>query len=120
MRYSHPAANLLGQYQTGFGRQHFFFYLAPVRPLTRGFSLCWRRGDGGPKNSSDFFTKRQSTMWYRLEHHQLGRAVMPDFDFQVEIDGDLIVVIDRVTRYYAIYTKPSDRPETLAQGGTPH
>ena len=45
---------------------------------------------------------------------------MPDFDFQVEIDGDLIVVIDRVTRYYAIYTKPSDRPETLAQGGTPH
>ena len=45
---------------------------------------------------------------------------MPEFDFQVEIDGDLIVVIDRVTRYYAIYTKPSDRPETLAQGGTPH
>ena len=36
---------------------------------------------------------------------------MPEFDFQVEIDGDLIVVIDRVTRYYAIYTKPSDRPK---------
>ena len=45
---------------------------------------------------------------------------MPDFDFQVEVDGDLIVVIDRVTRYYAIYTKPSDRPDTLAEGGTPH
>jgi|SoiMethySBSTD1v2_1073268.scaffolds.fasta_scaffold1899261_2 hypothetical protein len=45
---------------------------------------------------------------------------MSDFDFHVGVDGDLIVVTDPVTRYYAIYTRPSDRAETLAHGDTPH
>jgi hypothetical protein len=34
----------------------------------------------------------------------------------VEIDGDIIVVMEPVTRYYALYTKPSDR----ADGHTQH
>jgi hypothetical protein len=33
---------------------------------------------------------------------------MSEIDLRVEIDGDIIVVMDPVTRYYALYTKPSD------------
>jgi hypothetical protein len=45
---------------------------------------------------------------------------MSGFALQVDVDGDLIVVTDPATRYYAIYTRPSDRPETFAHGDTPH
>ena len=45
---------------------------------------------------------------------------MSGFALQVAVDGDLIVVTDSATRYYAIYTRPSDHPETIAHGETRH
>lgn len=38
----------------------------------------------------------------------------------VEVDGDIIIVMDPATRYYALYTKPSDRAEMLEHGHAQH
>jgi hypothetical protein len=45
---------------------------------------------------------------------------MSESALQVGVDGDLIVVTDPATRYYAIYSKPSDHAEMLAHGRTQH
>jgi hypothetical protein len=45
---------------------------------------------------------------------------MSDIDLHVEIDGDIIVVTDPATRYYALYTKPSERIKVLPNGHGPH
>ena len=41
---------------------------------------------------------------------------MSKSSLRVGIDGDLIIVTDPATRYYAIYSRASDRPEMLAHG----
>jgi hypothetical protein len=41
---------------------------------------------------------------------------MSESAFQVGVDGDIIIVTDPATRYYAIYTKPLDRTDLLAHG----
>jgi hypothetical protein len=45
---------------------------------------------------------------------------MSESALQVGVDGDLIVVTDPSTRYYAIYSRPSERAEMLAHGYTQH
>jgi hypothetical protein len=45
---------------------------------------------------------------------------MSESALQVGVDGDLIVVTDPSTRYYAIYSRPSERAEMLAHGHTQH
>jgi hypothetical protein len=41
---------------------------------------------------------------------------MSESTLQVGVHGDTIIVTDPATRYYAIYTRPSDRAEMLAHG----
>ena len=50
----------------------------------------------------------------------LGIIPMSESALQVGVDGDLIVVTDPATRYYAIYSRPSNRAEMLAHGHTQH
>ena len=45
---------------------------------------------------------------------------MSESALQVGVDGDLIVVTDPSTRYYAIYSRRSERAEMLAHGHTQH
>ncbi|MGH6826345.1 hypothetical protein [Methyloceanibacter sp.] len=45
---------------------------------------------------------------------------MSETALHVEVDGDIIIVMDPATRYYALYTKPSDRAEMLAHGHAQH
>ena len=34
-------------------------------------------------------------------------------NFEVDVEGDLIVVWDPATHFYAIYAKPSDQPQLI-------
>ena len=45
---------------------------------------------------------------------------MSESALQVGVDGDLIVVMDPATRYYAIYSRPADRAEMPAHGHAQH
>jgi hypothetical protein len=40
-------------------------------------------------------------------------------NFEVDVEGDLIVVWDPVTHFYAIYAKPSDQPQLILQRRSP-
>jgi hypothetical protein len=41
---------------------------------------------------------------------------MGKYSLRVGVDGDLIIVTEPATQYYAIYCRASDRPEMLAHG----
>ena len=45
-----------------------------------------------------------------------GYIPMSKSSLQVGFDNGLIIVVDPATRYYAIYSRASDRPELLAHG----
>ena len=45
---------------------------------------------------------------------------MSESALHVEVDGDIIVVMDPSTKYYALCTKPSGRAEMLAHGVVQH
>jgi hypothetical protein len=40
-------------------------------------------------------------------------------DFEVDVKGDLIVVWDPATHFYAIYAKPSDQPQLILKHRRP-
>jgi len=40
-------------------------------------------------------------------------------NFEVKVEGDLIVVWDPVTHFYAIYSKPSDEPQLILKRRRP-
>jgi hypothetical protein len=40
-------------------------------------------------------------------------------NFEVDVEGDTIVVWDPVTHFYAIYSKPSDEPQLILKRRRP-
>jgi hypothetical protein len=40
-------------------------------------------------------------------------------NFEVDVEGDLIVVWDPATHFYAIYAKPSDQPQLILKRRRP-
>jgi hypothetical protein len=43
---------------------------------------------------------------------------MTDIEIQIEVRGDLIIVTQPATQFFAIYTKPNDQPQLILKRRT--